>query len=102
MGEALTNIANGTSPYKKQRSINLEKLAEKCAEIGVDVHEVIAKALTLEAREAQTITGMNLKEQARMAWWIVDKATPSLQSVKHSGDPDEPLYLKFSGDDEQL
>ena len=102
MGDALTNIANATSPYKKQRSISLDKLAEKCAEIGVDIHEVIAKALTMEARVAQEVTGMTMREQARLAWQVVDKATPSLQSIKHSGDPDEPMFIKFSKDDEQL
>lgn len=104
----LANKANSTPPPKHifgkpvNRSLSIEKLIEECAKVGADPHKVLALALTDQARVDAKETGMTLKEQANIAWKLVDKAEPSKQAIKHSGDDKEPLYFKFSTDDEEL
>ena len=100
--EAVLNVANATSPYKKQRPLSIAKLVIACEKRNADIHEVLALALSTEARELSNLTGMTLLEQARIARDILLKSEPSLQAVKHSGDSDEPLLIRFSRDDEEL
>lgn len=104
----IANKVNSTKPpqhifgHKVNRSLSIEKLIEACQEYGADPHKVLAMALTDGARDNAKETGMTLKEQANIAWKLVDKAEPSKQAIKHSGDEKEPLYFKFSQDDEEL
>lgn len=81
---------------KLPKAISLERLAAACERRGVDIHDVIAQALTPEM-QADTTSGMTMKAQSDLAWKIVDKSEPSQQSVKHSGDKKEPVRLIIEG-----
>ena len=113
--EILSNIQTSTRPPKHMedgrstgelekvpKTISLERLIEACIAAGRDPHAVIAAALTDEARDQREETGMTLREQARLSWQIIDKGTPSLQAIKHSGDKDNPVAITFSKADEDL
>lgn len=82
--------------------LSLERIMEECRKWRADPHEVIARALTDEMREQAETSGMTMKAQADLAWKLVDKAEPSKQAVKHSGDPNNPITVHFSSDDEKL
>lgn len=95
--EVLANVSTGTPPEKHRRvrdengksltpselsalermSLSLEGIVKACKRWGADPHEVIARALSAEAEADAERTGMTLREQARLAWNIVDKAEPS-------------------------
>ena len=45
---------------------------------------------------------MTLKAQADLSWKIIDKAEPSKQAIKHSGDDEAPFIIHYSRDDEKL
>lgn len=76
-----------------RESINLDKLAEACERWRADVHDVIARALTDEAREEAERTGMTLKAQSELAWKIVDKLEASKKAIEHSGSEKAPVRL---------
>lgn len=62
------------------KEISLDRLVEACKARNIDVHQVIAEALSPEMRLDEK-SGMNMREQARMAWQIIDKAEPSKKSL---------------------
>lgn len=62
------------------KEISLDRLVDACKAKGIDVHQVIAEALSPEMRLDEK-SGMNMREQARMAWQIIDKAEPSKKSL---------------------
>jgi len=62
------------------KEISLDRLVEACKAINVDVHQVIAEALS-PAMRLDEKSGMNMREQAKMAWQIIDKAEPSKKSL---------------------
>lgn len=62
------------------KEISLDRLVAACKERNIDVHQVIAEALSPEMRLDEK-SGMNMREQARMAWQIIDKAEPSKKSL---------------------
>ena len=62
------------------KEISLDRLVDACKKKGIDVHQVIAEALSPEMRLDEK-SGMNMREQARMAWQIIDKAEPSKKSL---------------------
>lgn len=111
---ALANIQNSTPPPKHMtankttgelsglpKEISLERLVSACKRYGADVHDVIAEALTPAMRENEK-SGMTMRAQAELAWKIVDKAEPSQQAVKHSGDPEAPFVIQYSEDERRL
>lgn len=82
--------------------LDLDRLAEECKAYNADPLKVLAFALSEEARNKAEKTGMTLKEQASISMRLVDKANPSQQAIKHSGDQDEPIVIHYSSDDEKL
>ena len=56
------------------KDLSIERLVAACLARNADPHEVIAIALSDEARLDQQETGMTLKAQADLAWRLVDKA----------------------------
>ena len=56
----------------------------------------------MEMRKDHKESGMTMREQARLAMQVLDKAVPSKQAIKHSGDPDNPIIINMSKDDESL
>lgn len=79
------------------KDLSLERLVAACLARGADPHDVIAFALTDEARIDAKENGMTLKAQADLSWKLIDKANPSQSSVKHSGDVKEPVRLIIEG-----
>ncbi len=84
------------------KDLSLERIVAACLKYGADPHEVIAYALTEEARIDAKENGMTLKAQADLSWKIIDKAEPSKQAIKHSGDDEAPFIIHYSRDDEKL
>lgn len=82
--------------------LELEEIAKECKEYGANPAKVIAYSLTDEARANAEETGMTLRVQADLSWKIIEKANPSKQAIKHSGDSEAPLVFTFSKDDEDL
>jgi hypothetical protein len=62
------------------KEISLARLVDACKKWNVDVHEVVALALTDAARMDES-SGINQRIQAQMAWNIIDKAEPSKKSL---------------------
>lgn len=85
----ISNIQCNTRPpkrtmpgeYTTRKDISLDKLLEACEQRGADLHDVIALAMTKEARENKE-SGMTLRAQAELAWKVLDKAEPSKQAIK--------------------
>jgi len=99
-GEALTV---GELSALEKLGLDLDRLMDACRKRNADPHDVIARALSESAEVDKDNTGMSLKAQADLAWKLIDKAVPSKQSVKHSGDEEAPLYvIHYSSDDEKL
>jgi hypothetical protein len=84
------------------KDLSLERLVAACIKRGADPHDVLAIALSDEARLDASETGMTLKAQADLSWKIIDKAEPSKQAIKHSGDDEAPFVIHYSRDDEKL
>lgn len=82
------------------KDISLARLVDACKKRGVDVHDVLARAMTSEGLAEGS--GINERWQADMAWKVIDKAEPSQQAVKHSGDAEDPVIIRYSSDDEKL
>lgn len=61
------------------KEISLDRLVDACKKRGVDVHDVIARAMTTEGLSEGS--GINERWQANMAWNIIDKAEPSKKSL---------------------
>lgn len=76
-GRAMTNAELAAMPGL----LDLDRIAEKCKERGVDPADVIAYSLTAEAREAAEKTGMNLYRQADLSYKLVDKANASKKAL---------------------
>ena len=79
------------------KDLSIERLVAACLARNADPHDVIAIALSNEARLDANETGMTLKAQSDLAWKLVDKANPSQSSIKHSGDVKEPVRLIIEG-----
>ena len=79
------------------KDLSIERLVVACLARNADPHDVIAIALSDEARLDAQETGMTLKAQSDLAWKLVDKANPSQSSIKHSGDVKEPVRLIIEG-----
>jgi len=77
--------------------LDLDRLAEECKPYGADPIKVLAFALSDLARADAKENGMTLKAQSDIALKLVDKANPSQQSIKHSGDVKEPVRLIIEG-----
>ncbi len=77
--------------------LDLARLEEACKPYKADPLKVLAYALSDEAREKAEVTGMTLKEQASISVKLFDKANPSQQAIKHSGDKKEPVRLIIEG-----
>lgn len=98
---ALRNLQTGTPPPRhmavsgytgKRETINLDLLAARCIERGVDVNDIIAEALTLAMREE-----MGIKAQADLAWKILDKLEASKKAIEHSGNAKAPVTFVIEG-----
>ena len=61
--------------------LELERLIAECLAVGADPHKVIALALTPEMRDMAETSGMTMKEQAALAWKVVDKANASKKAL---------------------
>ena len=61
--------------------LELERLIAECLAVGADPHKVIALALTPEMRAMAETSGMTMKEQAALAWKVVDKANASKKAL---------------------
>ena len=92
-GRSLSNHELAAMP----KDLNIDRLIQECSKWGADPHEVIARALTDDARVRAEETGMTMLKQAELAWKLVDKANPSQQAIKHSGDQKEPVRLIIEG-----
>lgn len=92
--EIIANIRNATPPprhmttglssdelAKVPKGINLDRLLDACEAAGRNPMEIIALALSDEAREQRDQTGMTLREQSRLSWQIVDKAVPTKKAL---------------------
>lgn len=66
--------------------INLDALARACRKRKVDIHAILAEALTESQRENAQESGMNMKAQADLAWKIMDKLEASKKAIEHSGE----------------
>ena len=82
------------------KELSLERLIAACLKRGADPHEVIAIALSDEARVDAKENGMTLKAQSDLAWKLIDKANPSQQAVSHSGG--QEFTINYSPDDQKL
>lgn len=82
------------------KEVSISRLVEACKRRGVDVHEIFARAMSPEALTEGT--GITEKWQGEHAWKVIDKAEPNQQAVKHSGDSEEPVIIRYSSDDEKL
>lgn len=85
---------------KLPKDISLARLVAACKSRGLDVHDVLARAMGPEGLNEGS--GINERWQAEMAWKIIDKSEPSQQAVKHSGDAEEPVVIVYSADDQKL
>ena len=103
MAHILTNIRNATPPPKhmtargymgKRTSINLDILAQRCAERNVDVNDILAEALTPEMRDE-----MGMKGQAELAWRIMDKLEASKKAVELGNDKSGAFTLVLQSAD---
>lgn len=83
---------------KLPKDISLDRLVAACKRRGVDVHDVLARAMGPEG--LQEGSGINERWQAEMSWKVIDKAEPS--AVKHSGDSEDPVVIVYSADDQRL
>ena len=105
---AICNIQNATPAPKHIRkrgymgareTINLDELAKACEKRGVNVNDVIARALTDDALQNAKESGMNEKAQAELAWRIMDKQEASKKAVEHTGDVGMQVILQSSDAD---
>jgi len=97
MAHVLENVRSATPPPKhmtargymgNRTTINLDVLAQRCAERNVDVNDIIAEALTIELREE-----MGIRAQADLAWKIMDKLEASKKAVELGNNKDNPFTL---------
>ena len=65
---------------KLPKDISLDRLVEACKRRGADVHDVIARALTDEVLIDEK-SGMNIREQAKLAWQILNKVEPDKKAL---------------------
>lgn len=84
------------------KGLSLTRIVEACERRGIDPHEVIAIALSEEMRAQAESSGMTMKAQSDLAWKLIDKAEPSKQAVKHSGDDESPIVIVYSADEQKL
>ncbi len=76
-GRSLSNSDLAAMP----KTLEIERLIEECEKWGADPHEVIARALTDDARVNAEETGMTLLKQSDLAWKLVDKANASKKAL---------------------
>lgn len=62
------------------KDISLDRLVAACKRRGADVHDVIARALTDEVLHDDS-SGMNIREQAKLAWQILNKVEPDKKAL---------------------
>ena len=98
--EAIHNVQTGTEPInrdkQKPRELSVSKIIEACGKYGVDPNEVIALALTNQARDHAKETGMTLKHQSDLAYKVLDKHEPSKRSIEHSGEKEIVVVMESS------
>lgn len=116
--EVLANAINSTPPpahmtdprgARHADGFSLKRLEEACKRRGVDLHEAFARSMdeeVLRRIEASDMTELQkielLLKQAALAWKAIDKAVPTQQAVKHSGDPEAPFVIQYSDDERRL
>lgn len=108
--EIIANIRNATPPprhmttglssdelAKVPKGINLDRLLDACEAAGRNPMEIIALALSDEARDQRAETGMTLKEQSKLSMQVIDKVIPDLKAVEHSGSEKKPVRFIIEG-----
>jgi hypothetical protein len=98
---AVTNIANSTpaprrGPKVTRTDISLDRLAEACASRGVDINDIIAEALTPEREES-----MGFRQQADLAWKVMDKLEASKKAIEVEGG-EKPILIEYIRGDDAL